>query len=130
MFVDTTALVDFLRGKPEAIDLLKEMEARPLFTSEINVFELIDGVYASREYPQPLMEKVFALLTMMTVLPFDRKAALKAGMVSGMLSREGKKIGECDCLIAGVALANGIREIITENKEHFDKVKGLRVITY
>lgn len=66
----------------------------------------------------------------MMVLPFDRRAALKAGEISGKLSREGKKIGETDCLIAGVALANGITKIITENKEHFEKIPGLRVRTY
>lgn len=130
MFVDSTALVDFLRGKKEAVNIIEKASMRPLFTSEINVFELVEGVYASRENVQPHLDKIFALLTKMIVLPFDRKAALKSGFISGMLSREGKKIGESDCLIAGVALSNGIREIITENEGHFEKVKGLKVISY
>ena len=130
MFVDTTLLIDLLRGKQEAIEVIRKVESRPLFTSEINVFELIEGVYASNLKVENHLEKVFALLTRITVLPFDRKAALAAGKISGILTKEGKKIGEVDCLIAGVALANGLHEIITENKEHFMRIPGLKIITY
>ena len=130
MFADTTLLVDFLRGDQKAINLIQKVPSAPLFTSEINVFELIDGVYTANWEVQPHLDKVFAMLTKMTVLPFDRKAALKAGMISGMLTKEGKKIGETDCLIAGVALANGIKEFITKNKNHFVKINELKVITY
>ena len=130
MFIDTTLLIDFLRGEPRAVRMIQKAESNPFFTSEINVFELIDGVYTSSKEVQPHLEKVFALLTKINVLPFDRKAALKAGEISGTLTRAGKKIGETDCLIAGVALANGVSEIITENKAHFDKISGIKVITY
>ena len=130
MFADTTLLIDFLRGKQPAIDLVQEIESKPLFTSEINVFELIDGVYYSGNNVEQHLERVLALLTKLIVLPFDRKSALKAGMISGILTREGKKIGETDCLIAGVALANGITKIITENKEHFERIPGVRIISY
>ena len=130
MFADTTLLIDFLRGDQKAINIIHKAVSAPLFTSEINVFELIDGVYAASWEIQPHLEKVLAMLTKMTVLTFDRKAALKAGMISGMLTKEGKKIGEADCLIAGVALANGINKIATKNKNHFTKIDGLEVISY
>lgn len=130
MFLDSTFLIDFLRGKQKAVSYLAGRESELLFTSEINVFELVEGVYAGKEDVLTHLEKISGLLNRMMVLPFDRRAALKAGGISGKLSREGKKIGETDCLIAGVALANGITEIITENKEHFEKIPGLVVRTY
>ncbi len=128
MFLDTTLLIDFLRSKPKAKEIMEKFQSKPLFTSEINVFELLDGVYASGLDVEKHLEKVWGLLSLLTVLPFERKASLKAGMISGRLSHEGKKIGEIDCLIAGVALANGVTEIITSNTEHFEKIRELKII--
>jgi len=130
MFLDSTFLIDILRGKPQAISFLQEKQSTPLFTSEVNVFELVEGAYASEEKIQVRLEKVFGLLSRMTVLPLDRKAALKAGELCSRLSREGKTIGEIDCLIAGIALSNGISTILTENKSHFDRIKEIKVISY
>lgn len=130
MFLDSTFLIDFLRGKQKAISFLEERDVEPLFTSEINVFELVEGAYSGKEEISRHLEKISGLLNSMIVLPFDRRAALKAGEISGKLSLEGKKIGETDCLIAGVALAHGVTEIITENKEHFERVPGLKVKEY
>lgn len=130
MFADTTLLVDFLRGKPTALKIVQEAEAKSLVTSEINVYELIEGVYERGINIDEHLGKVLLLLSRLTVFPFDRRAAIKAGIISSNLSKTGKKIGEVDCLIAAVALANGITEIATQNKEHFDKIKELKVFTY
>ncbi len=130
IFVDTTLLIDFLRSKTAAKSFIEKYQSTPLYISEINAFELIEGVYCSASHIPEHLEKVIGLLTLLTILPFDRKAALKAGMISGRLTCEGKKIGEIDCLIAGVAIANGITHIVTANKEHFQKIKELKVFTY
>lgn len=42
----------------------------------------------------------------------------------------GKKIGEVDCLIAAVALSNGIEEIVTENRTHFERISNVKVLSY
>lgn len=39
-------------------------------------------------------------------------------------------IGRFDSMIAGILLANGVDKIITKNVKHFEKIKGLRVISY
>ena len=130
MFLDSTFLVDFLRGKQKSLFFMEANESAPLFTSEINVFELIDGIYYGDEKIAQRLEKVFGLLARITVLPFDRKAALKAGEISGKLTRDGEKIGELDCLIAGVAISNGIFVFVTDNEEHYQKIKELNVIVY
>ncbi|NQV91346.1 type II toxin-antitoxin system VapC family toxin [Candidatus Woesearchaeota archaeon] len=130
MFLDSTFLIDFLRGEPKAISLLTNKDSSSLYTSEINVFELIEGAYSINWDVQKHLEKVYALINRLNVLPFDRKCALKAGEIAGKLAREGKKIGETDCLIAGVALANGITTLVTENKLHFSRISDLDIIDY
>jgi len=129
-FLDTTFLVDFFRGEEAAIVTMKKMENSPLYTSEINVFELVEGAYIGNRPVGQHLEKIFAVLSLLTVLPFDRKAALKAGMISGSLMKEGTKVGEADCLIAGVALANGISAVVTRNKKDFERMKEIKVIAY
>lgn len=130
MFADSTFLIDLLRGDLSAVRFVQEVTSTPICTSEINVFELIVGAYYGDWDTAKHLEKVFALLGKMTVLPLDRKATIKAGILAGMLSKEGKKIGEIDCLIAGVALAHGMTRIITKNKEHFSRIPELTIVSY
>ena len=52
ILLDTTFLIDFLRGKKNAIDFIKKAEGDTFYTTEINVFELITGVYISWEQKQ------------------------------------------------------------------------------
>jgi tRNA(fMet)-specific endonuclease VapC len=130
MFVDSTLLIDLLRDDNNAISFLKKIKFSPLYTSEINIFELIQGAYMSDEQVQENVNKITTLASKLTVLKFDRAAAIKAGMISGKLTKKGKKIGEVDCLIAGIALANGVTKIITKNKKHFEKIPEIQVIGY
>ena len=131
MLIDTTLLIDFLRGKREAITFLEEKEKQQqLYTTEINVFELVMGVYAKKQEPQIETEKICALLSRFIVLPLERRGVIKAGEIAGGLIKSGNRIEETDCLIAGIALANGITEIITANKEHYERIKELKVISY
>jgi tRNA(fMet)-specific endonuclease VapC len=130
IFLDTTLLIDFLRGEPSAVGMMERKKNTLFFTSEINVFELIDGVYSSNRDVKEHIDKVYAMLTRLIVLPFDRKAAIKAGEISGELTEKGIKIGDTDCLIAGVVLSNGLTEIMTLNTKHFSRVPGLETITY
>lgn len=130
MLADTTLLIDFLRGKKEAIDIIAKANPLMLSTTEINVFELITGLHMSGKNIQPQLEKIMAMISRISVLPLDRKASLKSGEIAGKLAKAGKKLDETDCLIAGIALANGIKNIITENKAHFERISELNVITY
>ncbi len=130
MFLDSTLLIDLLRGKENAIQFLARHEAKPLFTSEINVFELVEGAYSGNEELTSHLDQIFGLLATINVLPFDRKAAIKAGEISARLAKKGIKIGETDCLIAAVAVSNGVLDIVTENKDHFSRILELKVVSY
>ncbi|MEK6922003.1 MAG: PIN domain-containing protein [Nanoarchaeota archaeon] len=52
ILADTTLLIDFLRGKKEAIATLQNAQSEGIYTTEINVFELIIGVYAKKQETQ------------------------------------------------------------------------------
>lgn len=130
MLLDTTFLIDFLRAKKEAIEFLESHQPIALFTTEINVFELFTGAYLFDKNVDDHTQKITSLLSKLNVLPLDRKASIKAGEIAAKLIKEGKKIEETDCLIAAIAIINGINKIVTANKSHYERIKGIEVISY
>src|SRR3989338_128354 len=93
---DTTLLIDFLRGKKEAIDILQNTQSKGLYTTEINLFELIIGTYAKKQEPEKDVEKIFAMLAQFIVLPLERRATIKAGEIAGTLIKRGQQIEQTD----------------------------------
>lgn len=127
IFADTTLLIDFLRGKESAVESLRQHKL--VFTSEINAFELLVGARLVKHDPEMHEQRALGLLAALNVLPVDRKAALRAARIAADLVKAGKKIEEADCLIAGVALSNGISSVLTANSSHFERIPGLKVVS-
>lgn len=130
MIADTTLLIDFLRNKQPAISAISGILPSRLCTTEINVFELVVGVYHSKQHVQDHLAKLFTLLSRMTILPLTRKGTLKAGEIAGMLLSKGIPVEDSDCLIAGIAISHGETEIITANKDHFNRIPGISVKSF
>ncbi len=63
------------------------------------------------------------------MLPLTVSAAGKAAQIFAVLRKSGQSIGNTDCLIAGVALTNGL-QIVTNNTDHFKRIKGLEIINW
>lgn len=130
MLVDSTFLIDLLHEDKGAVSFVVAHQDVPFFTTEINVFELVSGVYATKINTQKHLEQAFALLSRIIILPLDRKATLQAGKIAGELIQQGQRIEDADCLIAGISLSNGLREIVTRNKDHFERIKEVKVVAY
>ena len=64
------------------------------------------------------------------MLPLDDSGILKSAEISAGLYKTGKLIGDNDCLIAGIALSKNVDTIITRNKDHFGRIKGLKIEIY
>ncbi|MBT4446696.1 type II toxin-antitoxin system VapC family toxin [archaeon] len=128
MIADSTILIDFLRNKPEAVQKIRN--AAILYTTEINVFEILTGVFFAKENINQKKERANAMFSNMIVLPLNRKASNEAAKIAGALFKKGTPIESTDSLIAGIAITNGITKILTKNKKHFEKIPGIKVITY
>ena len=124
--IDTDFLVAVLRGKKEAQNRMDDLdrEGRQATTS-VSAFELFYGAYKSEESENNL-EKTNALLSRMDVLPLDVSSSDKAGKILADLAKEGGLIDFRDALIAGISVANSLL-IMTRNKDHFSRIKGLKV---
>ncbi|MCS4542457.1 MAG: PIN domain-containing protein [Euryarchaeota archaeon] len=130
--LDTTFLIDLLRNDENALEKAKELdETGRTVTTEINVFELVYGIYRSKRLDQGLrLSQAERLFSRLTVFPLDHAAALKAGEILGKLAREGKEVSTLDGLTAAIALTRGCSIVISRNIEHFSSIPGVQVETY
>lgn len=130
MLLDSTFIIDFLHGKAEALSFIRQQHAETFSTTDINVFELVTGIYASKKKPEPALDQLFSFLKKLTILPLTKEAVMQSGKIAGTLVKEGRKIEGNDTLIAGIALVNGIDTIVTNNKKHFERIPSVKVIVY
>ena len=136
ILADTTFLIDCLRKKQGVLALLAQFSGEILYTTEINAFECYLGLYANkRVYGTPsLMSQrrrmLEELLARFHILPFQRRETIEAAAILGQLFREGQPIEFRDALIAGIARANGVTQILTRNPMHFERIEGIQVHPY
>jgi len=129
--LDSTLIVDFLRNDESAIDCIGGLYNENIATTIINVYEVESGIWAMKNANyQSRLENFNRLLSRIRILELDSESVDESARIFGELSREGKMIEDLDILIAGICLVNGCNEIITKNKKHFSRIKGLKVETY
>ncbi|MFH1073165.1 MAG: PIN domain-containing protein [Nanoarchaeota archaeon] len=129
VILDTTALIDLLRGEPDIIGRIKELEKRniPLSTTTVSVFEIWQGVGSLTHEKKRL--KIRLLLESLATYSFDIPAAKEAGTIHAYLKESGKVIDPEDSLIAGIAKIH--REtILTRNTTHFRRIEELKIESY
>ncbi|HII16306.1 TPA: type II toxin-antitoxin system VapC family toxin [Candidatus Woesearchaeota archaeon] len=130
MIADTTFLIDLLRGNERAVKFLKTV-ASPLKTTIINQYEVYVGLAS---LPGIDLEKKIKdtqhFFSRFKILPLHEDAMLEAAKICGRLIQKGEDIGDNDCLIAGIALTHGISSILTRNAKHFERIRGIKIISY
>jgi predicted nucleic acid-binding protein len=134
ILLDTTFLVDLLRKDDSALKWLDSSEEEPLYTSEINTFELYTGLYristSSQDKIQKRTEELEQVLARMEILPFERSASLESARILADLLNRGSPVGTRDVMIAGTALSKGIKRVLTRNTKHFDRIPTISPESY
>jgi tRNA(fMet)-specific endonuclease VapC len=133
--LDTTVLIDLGRGPRAAAhrrvrtavrELLSSGEM--LFTSRINEAEFRVGPEMSAHRSQEL-ERIERVLSGIVILEFTAEAAQRYAAIKAVSFRSGLPMGDCDAMIASVALTHG-QMLITRNSRHFEGLPGLVVRSY
>lgn len=128
MIVDTTILIDILRGHAPAQEKLKTLEQQhiPLQTTSISVFELFQDM---QQLSAEKQEKIKNLISALQIISFDEIAAEEAGILRAKLQQEGNILDPEDCMIAGIALTHH-ETLLTRNTKHFSRITGLKIQGY
>jgi predicted nucleic acid-binding protein len=120
VFVDTSVLVDHLRGYAPATNALRALvrKGRPRVASVLTRTEILRGLPA-RQRPAWA-----ALADLLTWLPVDLAVADRAGELAGQFRLSHSSIDAVDYLIAATAELTGA-ELWTRNVRHFPSLPGL-----
>ncbi len=118
--VDTSVLIDYLRGHAGAAAVLEGERARaPLHASEITRLEVLAGMRPAEE------EGTRSLLSTLVWHPVDADVAEEAGALGRQWLPGHHTIDGADLAIAATAIRSGSR-LLTRNVRHFPMFGELR----
>jgi predicted nucleic acid-binding protein len=113
VLLDTTVLIDVLRGRPAADRLMRLRSGGQVpWTCAINIEEVWRGVRPEEE------ESVEGLLGGLRLADIGRPEARRAGAWRREFARRGATLTQADCLIASAALSAGV-PLATGNPKDF-----------
>ncbi|MPV50759.1 PIN domain-containing protein [Pseudactinotalea sp. HY160] len=117
--IDTSILIDVLRGEPAAVTLLRtERGLGPLHASEVTRVEVLVGVRRGEE------RSTSDLLVILDWHPVDREVSERAGELGRRWLPSHRGIDTADLVIAATAELLGAR-VFTRNVKHFPMIDGL-----
>jgi predicted nucleic acid-binding protein len=133
--LDTTVLIDLGRRQNSPNHQLARaavqhllVAGEMLFTSRINDAEFRVGPEMSKDRQREL-QRVEHVLGGIVILEFGADAARRYAVIKAGMLKNGRPAGDCDTMIAAVALANG-QSLLTRNPRHFNGITGLLVTSY
>lgn len=119
VLVDTSVLIDYLRGHQGAADLLEqERAAAPLHASEMTRLEILAGMRTAEE------DATRSLLSTLVWHPVDAEVAEEAGSLGRSWLPSHHTIDSADLTIAATAIRIGAR-LLTRNVRHFPMFAAL-----
>ena len=128
MLFDTTFLIDFqreaLRRTPgKAFDFLETHGEAPVWISILTYGEMAEG------FSEAEKEDFLNLMQPYQVVGLTEETAWRYGQLSRLLRAGGTPLGDNDLWIASTALEMDA-QLVTRNRRHFDRIPGLRLLTY
>ncbi|MBX8636359.1 MAG: type II toxin-antitoxin system VapC family toxin [Thermoplasmata archaeon] len=106
---DTNVVIDYLRGKETASEIMTDGHSEIAITV-ITGYELLKG-YRTRKEESTVNE----LLNRVRIYHFDSRSMIVAGSLYRELKSSGRLKNEADILIAGIVLANNETLITADN---------------
>lgn len=125
-FLDTSVIVDCLKGKREQVNFVNDLEGE-LSTSFVCLAELFEGIFRVNnrtELEKGLLDFISGLDN---IYGLDAEIAKEFGKIRWELKKRGKVIEDLDILIAATCIVNNLT-LVTSNKKHFGRVGSLQTI--
>lgn len=130
MMLDTTFLVDLVRGDPGARALLEAAEAgsEAVRVPAPALAKFWEALERSRHPPRDI-ERVHIVLESAASAPFTLAHAARAGRILGRAAREDAPMDPFDAMVAAIAVEED-EALVTRNVRDFERVPDLRLRTY
>ncbi|MEX0722322.1 MAG: type II toxin-antitoxin system VapC family toxin [Gracilimonas sp.] len=122
MIVDSNILIDFLKGKPEAVDFIAQFE--PILTSVVAVSELYAGIISKKE----LRDLNAFIESSVEQIPITVEIAKEAGLLRMKLGKS-HGIRLPDAFIAATAINQKV-PVASLDKKHFSVLTDNLIVPY
>lgn len=126
--IDTSAIVNFLRGKPGSDILWREINGKGnLFISIITKAELLYGTYRSGNTEKE-KKKILDLISDLDIgiVPLNDEIVDLYAIAKTRLEKAGNRLDEFDLLIGATAAINR-SVLVTDNQKHFRRFPGIKL---
>jgi predicted nucleic acid-binding protein len=118
VLLDTTVLIDLLRGRPAAVEGVRALRGGgdSVYACAINIEETVRGLGPTEH------EVARALFSALRIVPLGEQEGWQAGVWRREFAERGVTLAQADCLIAAAALGVGAR-LATGNPRDFPMVE-------
>jgi predicted nucleic acid-binding protein len=122
LLLDTTVLIDLLRGRKDRRELVAELVegGLTLATAAINVGEVYAGMRRGEE------ARTEALLTNLVIVPMTVEIARLAGKLKCEWARKGQTYSLPDMIVAATGMEHRA-VLMTDNRKDFRMISGLEL---
>ena len=125
-FVDTSIIVDVDRGKEDVIELCKRLTStNSAFISTVSVSEILTGSYLRKDY-KAAIKKAEKVLSQFRWISLNGETATIIAELNAYLISKEQQIEYQDVAIAASFLLEHCDVLLTENKEHFERLPNLK----
>ena len=123
VMVDSCVFIDYFRSKKKEDTFLTKLtrKSRKLYVSAVAKYEVLAG---ANERDILEWQRIFEKIV---VFAFEDSTIMTAREIYQQLKKENKIIDIGDILIAATAIANDL-PLATFNQNHFDRIRGLRLV--
>lgn len=126
VLVDTSIIVDVDRGREDVIELCKQLTStNQAFISTVSVSEILTGSYLRKDYVAAV-KKAEQVLNQFRWVSLNGDIAKHTAQLNAYLISKGQPIEYQDVVIAASFLSEGCDILLTENKEHFERLPNLK----
>ena len=126
VFVDTSIIVDIDRGKQVTIELCKQLtRTNSAFISTVSVSEILTGSYLRKDY-NFAVKKAKKVLGQFRWVSLNGETAQLIAELNAYLIARGQPIEYQDIAIAASCLLENCDILLTENKEHYERLPNLK----
>jgi predicted nucleic acid-binding protein len=126
VFVDTSIIVDVDRGKEDVIELCKKLTStNSAFISTVSVSEILTGSYLRKDF-KAAVKKAEKVLSQFRWVSLNGEATKLVAELNAYLISKGQPIEYQDVAIAASFLLECCDVLLTENKDHFERLPNLK----
>ena len=118
--LDSDVMFDFLKGNRQTVEKIRHyVEHEELSVTSITFFELISSIKKKG--------RVLRLLDSLTLLPFDKTAALRANRIHESMQKKKAEVGMRELVNSAICIEHKAL-LYTKNRAPYEGIEGLKFI--